>query len=163
MALSTANGYYTVQREPWFPLTRQRFKSSGQNATRQKYACNVRASEYTAVANNSIKRNTRSADVQEEEHRGQLPLDLDCVSRHVMAASFVPGAEDRAGVFSCVIGALPDETVANLDRAFQEHTQVRLRFSDRSLLLEFVKLERKGPQSVRIVGQLVAATARNSA
>ena len=101
--------------------------------------------------------------MQEEEHRGQLPLDLDCAHRHVMAASFVPGPEDRAGVFSCVIGALPDETVAHLDRASQEHTRVRLMFSDRSLLLEFVTLERKGPQSVRIIGQMVAATANGPA
>jgi hypothetical protein len=101
--------------------------------------------------------------VQEEEYRGQLPLDLDCAHRQVMAASFVPGPEDRAGVFSCVIGALPDETVAHLDRASQEHTRVRLMFSDRSLLLEFVTLERRGPQSVRIIGHLVAATANGSA
>lgn len=101
--------------------------------------------------------------MREEEHRGQLPLDLDCADRHVMAASFVPGPEDRAGVFSCVIGALPDETVASLDRASHEHSQVRLLFRDRALLLEFVTLERKGPQSVRIIGQLVAATAAGSA
>lgn len=98
--------------------------------------------------------------MQEQEHRGQLPLDLDCANRRVMAASFVPGPEDRAGVFSCVIGPLPDETVEHLNRASQEHTRVRLMFSDRSLLLEFVTLERKGPQSVRIVGQLVAAAAK---
>lgn len=101
--------------------------------------------------------------MQNDKHRGQLPLDLDCANRHVMAASFAPGPEDRAGVFSCVIGALPDEAVANLDRASQEHTRVRLVFSDRSLLLELVTFERKGPQSVRIVGQLVAATANSSA
>jgi hypothetical protein len=121
-------------------------------------------SEYTAVSNYFQNwKASGSADVREEQRRGQMPLDLDCANRHVMAASFVPGPDEQAGVFSCVIGALSDETVAVLDRALQEHARVRLLFSDRALLLEFVKLERKGPQSVRIVGQLVAAAPTVSA
>ena len=109
------------------------------------------------------KWNYNVADRRDDLVRGQLPLDLDCANRHVMAASFVPGTDEQAGVFSCVIGAIPDETVTVLDRALQEHARVRLLFSDRALVLEFVTLERKGPQSVRIVGQLVAAAAKSSA
>jgi hypothetical protein len=121
-------------------------------------------SEYTSLWNYFHNWNSSGpADVREEERRGQLPLDLDCANRHVMAASFVPGPDEQAGVFSCVIGALSDETVAVLDRALREHARVRLLFSDRALLLEFVTLERKGPHSVRIVGQLVAAAAKSSA
>jgi hypothetical protein len=124
----------------------------------------ARITEYTSGSNYFQNWNSSGpADVREEERRGQLPLDLDCANRHVMAASFVPGPDEQAGVFSCVIGALSDETVAGLDRALQEHSRVRLLFSDRALLLEFVTLERKGPQSVRIVGQLVAAAAKGSA
>lgn len=121
-------------------------------------------SAYTAGSNYSQNWNSGgSADVRQEERRGQLPLDLDCANRHVMAASFVPGPDEQPGVFSCVIDALSEETVAVLDRALQEHARVRLLFSDRALLLEYVKLERKDPQSVRIVGQLVAAAAKESA
>jgi hypothetical protein len=124
----------------------------------------TRQSEYTSAADYFHNWNSNgSADVREEERRGQLPLDLDCANRHVMAASFVPGPDEQAGVFSCVIGALSDETVAVLDRALQEHARVRLLFSDRALLLEFVTLERRGPQAVRIVGQLVAAAAKGAA
>jgi hypothetical protein len=131
---------------------------------REKFSTMRSGSEYTAGSNYFHNWNAGGApDVRDEERRGQLPLDLDCAHRHVMAASFVPGSDEQAGVFSCVIGALSDETVAVLDRALQEHARVRLLFSDRSLLLEFVKLERKGPQSVRIVGQLVAAAAKSSA
>jgi hypothetical protein len=121
-------------------------------------------SEYTSGADYFHNWNSNGPpDVREEQRRGQLPLDLDCANRHVMAASFVPGLDEQAGVFSCIIGALSDETVAVLDRALQEHARVRLLFSDRALLLEFVTLERRGPQSVRIIGQLVTTAAKASA
>jgi hypothetical protein len=123
----------------------------------------TQTSEYTSPAVYFHNWNTSGSNVREQEQRGQLPLDLDCANRHVLAASFVPGADEQAGVFSCVIGALSDETVAVLDRELKEHTRVRLVFSDRALLLEFVTLERRGPQSVRIVGQLVAAVAKGAA
>jgi hypothetical protein len=138
--------------------------SSKRHEAGEKFSTMRHGSEYTASSDYFHNwKPSGLADVREEQRRGQLPLDLDCANRHVMAASFVPGSDEQAGVFSCVIGALSDETVAVLDRALQEHARVRLLFSDRSLLLEFVKLERKGPQSVRIVGQLVAAAPTISA
>ena len=57
------------------------------------------------------------------------------------------------------VATLAEETVAALDRASREHIPVRLLFDDHSLLLDLVTLERKQPQSVRIIGQLIVAAA----
>jgi hypothetical protein len=99
-------------------------------------------------------------DVPEmEKQPGQLAFDLDCSSRKITAASFAPGPEGQGGVFSCAVATLAEETVAALDRASREHIPVRLLFDDHSLLLDLVTLERKQPQSVRIIGQLIVAAA----
>lgn len=95
-----------------------------------------------------------------EKQPSQLAFDLDCSARKVTAASFAPGPEGQGGVFSCAIATLAEETVAALDRASREHTPVRLLFDEHSLLLDLVTLERKQAQSVRIIGQVVAAAAK---
>jgi hypothetical protein len=92
------------------------------------------------------------------EPRGQLPFELDCSDREVTAASFAPGPEDFSGVFACSVAPVAEEAVAALERASQEHVPVRLLFRDYSLLLGLATVERKNPQSVRIIGQLLATT-----
>lgn len=100
---------------------------------------------------------------EERERRGQLALELNCVGLNVKSASFSPGPDGRGGLFSCSLGPVTDETVEALDRAAQTHTLVDLVFSDHPLLLDLVTLERKAPQVVRIVGHIVARTAKGAA
>src|SRR5262245_8808401 len=88
----------------------------------------------------------------------QLPFELDCSDREVTAASFAPGPEDFGGVFACSVASVAEEAVAALERASLEHVPVRLKFRDYSLLLGLAAVERKEPQSVRIIGQLLATT-----
>ena len=92
------------------------------------------------------------------ELRGELPFELDCSDRQVTAASFAPGPENFSGVFACSVAPVADEAVAALEQASQEQVPVRLLFRDYSLLLGLAAVERKDPQSVRIIGQLLATT-----
>ena len=92
------------------------------------------------------------------EPHGQEPFELDCSDREVTAASFAPGPEDFSGVFACSVAPVAEEAVAALERASHEHVPVRLLFRDYSLLLGLAAVERKEPQSVRIIGQLLATT-----
>jgi hypothetical protein len=93
--------------------------------------------------------------VSEEKHRGQLPLDLCFPEEQLAAASYAPVPGGEGGLFSCSIGSLTEDIVAALERAARVDTPVRLQFSERPLLLDHVTVERKGPHSVRIVGQVV--------
>lgn len=87
---------------------------------------------------------------------GQLTLDLDCSAYHVKGPAFAPAcAGEQAGLFSCSVGPLPDDTLVALDRAASAHNPVRLLFNGNPLLLELVALERKDPQSVKIVGHVL--------
>jgi hypothetical protein len=56
-----------------------------------------------------------------------------------------------------------EETVVELERAARAHTPIRLRFSERPLLLDHVTVERRGPHSVRIVGHVVKGGTRETA
>jgi hypothetical protein len=92
---------------------------------------------------------------KERERRGETSsLELNFgAGCEVSAASFVPQGD--GGTFACSVGPLSDETVAALDRAAHSHTPVRLLFpGDQSVALELVKLERKGPQLIRISGRV---------
>ena len=91
----------------------------------------------------------------EEKRRGQLPLELCFREDDLRAASFAPIPGSEGGLFSCSIGSLAEEVVAELERAARVDTPIRLRFSEQPLLLDHVIVERKGPHSVRIVGRVV--------
>ena len=56
--------------------------------------------------------------------------------------------------FACTIGPLPDETVAALFRAAENHGRICLLLPE-PLLLDVVATERKEPQCVRIVGRVI--------
>ena len=98
-----------------------------------------------------------------QERRGQLPLELQFTDDHLGAASFAPSPGSDGGLFSCSIAPVTEETVVELERAARAHTPVRLRFSERPLLLDQVTVERKGPHSVRIVGQVVKGGTKETA
>jgi hypothetical protein len=86
--------------------------------------------------------------------RGQLPFDFHFGDSRVRSASFAPTMGSDTGIFACSVGPLTNELLAALERAAREHTRIRLMF-EHPVLLDFVKLERKGPQSVRIVGEVI--------
>jgi len=98
-----------------------------------------------------------------QERRGQLPLELQFTDDHLGAASFAPSPGSDGGLFSCSITPVTEETVVELERAARAHTPIRLRFSERPLLLDHVTVERKGPHSVRIVGHVVKGGTRETA
>jgi hypothetical protein len=98
-----------------------------------------------------------------QERRGQLPLELHFTDDHLGAASFAPSPGSDGGLFSCSIEPVTEETVAELERAARARTPIRLRFSERPLLLEHVTVERKGPHSVHIVGHVVRGGTRELA
>ena len=98
-----------------------------------------------------------------KERDGQLPLELTFTDDHLGAASFAPSPGSDGGLFSCSIGPLTEETVGDLLRAARTQTPIRLRFSERPLLLSHVTVERKGPHSVRIVGHVVKGGTRETA
>ena len=98
-----------------------------------------------------------------QERRGQLPLELHFTDDHLGAASFAPSPGSDGGLFSCSISPVTEETVVELERAARAHTPIRLRFSERPLLLDHVTVERKGPHSVRIVGHVVKGGSRDTA
>jgi hypothetical protein len=98
-----------------------------------------------------------------KERDGQLPLELSFTDDHLGAASFAPSPGSDGGMFSCSLGPLTEETVGELVRAARAHKPIRLKFSERPLLLEQITVERKGPHSVRIVGQVVKGGTRETA
>ena len=98
-----------------------------------------------------------------KERDGQLPLELHFTDDHLAAATFAPSPGSDGGLFSCSIGPLTEETVSALMRAARTQTPVRLRFSERPLLLDHVTVERKGPHSVRIAGHVVKGGTREMA
>ena len=98
-----------------------------------------------------------------KERDGQLPLELHFTDDHLGAASFAPAPGSEGGLFSCSIGPLTEETVGALVRAARTKTPLRLRFSERPLLLDHITVERKGPHSVRIVGHVVKGGTRETA
>jgi hypothetical protein len=100
---------------------------------------------------------------EEQERARQFTLDLNCDEYEVRAASFSPGREGEGGLFSCSIAPVTDETAAALAQAVQSHTLIRLSFSEHPLLLDLVTLERKAPQSVRIVGHIVRPATKGTA
>src|SRR5687767_15647287 len=90
-----------------------------------------------------------------QERLGQLPLDLHFSDDRLGSASFAPSPGSDSGLFSCSIGPLSEEAVAELERAARAETPICLRFSEHPLLLDHVTVERKGPQTVRIIGLVV--------
>ena len=98
-----------------------------------------------------------------QERRGQLPLELHFTDDHLGAASFAPSPGSDGGLFSCSITPVTEEMLVELERAARAHTPIRLRFSERPLLLDHVTVERKGPHSVRIVGHVVKGGTRETA
>ena len=98
-----------------------------------------------------------------QERRGQLPLELHFTDDHLGAASFAPSPGSDGGLFSCSITPVTEETVVELERAARAHTPIRLKFSERPLLLDHVTVERKGPHSIRIVGHVVKGGTRETA
>src|SRR5262245_45685169 len=98
-----------------------------------------------------------------QERRGQLPLELRFSDDHLSSASFAPSPGSDGGLFSCSIGPLSEEAVGELERAARAQTPIRLRFSERPLLLDHVTVERKGPQTVRIVGHVVKGATKDIA
>jgi hypothetical protein len=98
-----------------------------------------------------------------QERRGQLPLELHFTDDHLGAASFAPSPGSDGGLFSCSITPVTEETVVELERAARTHTPIRLKFSERPLLLDHVTVERKGPHSIRIVGHVVKGGTRETA
>ena len=98
-----------------------------------------------------------------QERRGQLPLELQFSDDRLSSASFAPSPGSDGGLFSCSIAPVTEETVVELERAARAHTPIRLKFSERPLLLDHVTVERKGPHSVRIVGHVVKGGTRETA
>ena len=88
--------------------------------------------------------------VQEADVRSQLKLSLGDYS--VNGASIGHGPDGTQ--FACTIGPLPDETVAALFRAAENHGRICLLLPE-PLLLDVVATERKEPRSVRIVGRVI--------
>ena len=98
---------------------------------------------------------------QKQERPGQLALELHCEKYQVESASFTSRSGGEGGLFSCSIAPVTDETFAALDRAARAQTPVSLWFSDCPVLLDLVTLERKAPQSVRIVGYVLRPHAKS--
>ena len=98
-----------------------------------------------------------------QERRGQLPLELKFSDDRLSSASFAPSPGSDGGLSSCSIGPLSEEVVGELERAARAQTPIRLRFSERPLLLDHVTVERKGPHTVRIVGHVVKGATKEIA
>jgi hypothetical protein len=95
------------------------------------------------------------AMAEEQERRGQLPLDLDCRVYEVRGQTFAPAPNGgEGGLFSCSVGPLSEETIAALNEAARTEGPVCLLFNEVSILLRLVTLERKAAQRVRIVGSV---------
>jgi hypothetical protein len=97
----------------------------------------------------------KAVGMTKQERHGQLPLELHFSDDRLGSASFAPSPGHDGGLFSCSIGPLSEEAVGELERAARAELPIRLRFSERPLLLDHVTVERKGPQMVRIVGHVV--------
>ena len=105
----------------------------------------------------------KAVGMTKQERRGQLPLELHFSDDRLSSASFAPLPGSDGGLFSCSIGPLSEEAVGELERAARAQTPIRLRFSERPLLLDQVTVERKGPHTVRIVGHVVKGATRDIA
>ena len=87
---------------------------------------------------------------REPDVRSQLNLSLGDYSINGASIGHGPGGTQ----FACTIGPLPDETVAALFRAAENHERLCLLLPE-PLLLDVVATERKEPRSVRIVGRVI--------
>lgn len=101
--------------------------------------------------------------MSKQERRGQLPLEFHFPDDRLGSASFAPSPGTDSGLFSCSIGPLSEEAVGEIERAARAELPIRLRFSERPLLLDNVTVERKGPHTVRIVGHVVKSGAKDIA
>jgi hypothetical protein len=90
----------------------------------------------------------------------QIAFELHLRGCEVKAAAFAPTPGTDRGVFSCSVSPVADGTVEELERAAHRHTPVCLRFDQSSLFLELARLERKDPQSIRIVGRVIRSNTR---
>lgn len=100
---------------------------------------------------------------KEHERHDQLAFDLNCADYEVRDAVFTPGSAGGGGLFSCAIGPVADETMVALHRAARTQRPISLWFSDCPVVLDLVTLQRKSPQSVRIVGHVLRPTAKKNA
>jgi len=91
-----------------------------------------------------------SMPLQDEDVGSQLKLSLGDYS--INGASIGHGPDGTQ--FSCTIGPLPDETVAALFSAAENHGRICLLLPE-PLVLDVVATERKEPRRVRIVGRIV--------
>ena len=98
-----------------------------------------------------------------QARHGQLAFDLNCADYEVKDASFAPGLGGEGALFSCAIARVSNETMLALDRAARARTPISLWFSDCPVVLDLVTLQRKSPQSVRIVGHVLKPTAKKTA
>jgi hypothetical protein len=80
------------------------------------------------------------------------PLELNLGDYNVNGASIGCGRDGTK--FAFTIRAVSDATVTALERAAETRGSIRL-LLPRPLLLDLVALERKGPDTVRIVGRIV--------
>ena len=80
----------------------------------------------------------RALGMPKKERDGQLPLELTFTDDHLGAASFAPSPGSDGGLFTCSIGPITEEAVGELLRAARNQTPIRLRFSERPLLLDHV-------------------------
>jgi hypothetical protein len=88
--------------------------------------------------------------VQEAPVRSELKLRLVDYSVNGASIGHGPGGTQ----FACTIGPLPDETVAALFRAAENHGRICLLLPE-PLLLDVVATERKEARRVRIVGRVI--------
>jgi hypothetical protein len=95
---------------------------------------------------------------KKQERQRQLGLDLDCTAYEITGRSYSPTSNGDGGLFSCLIGPLPNDTIATLAKAAGEHAPIRLFFGgDLPVLLELATLERKAAQRVRLFGFVAQA------
>ena len=98
----------------------------------------IRATTFHCMVANLTTPSVASMPVQEAPGRSQLKLSLGDYS--VNGASIGHGPNGTQ--FACTIGPLPDETVAALFRAAENHERVCLLLPE-PLLLDVVTLEHK--------------------
>jgi hypothetical protein len=99
----------------------------------------------------------------QQERHGQLAFDLNCADYEVKDASFAPALGGEGAMFSCAIARVSNETMVALDRAARARTPISLWFSDCPVVLDLVTLQRKSPQSVRIIGHVLRPAAKKNA
>jgi len=102
------------------------------------------------MAANIITPSVTPTPVREPDARSQLKLRLGDYS--IKGASIGHGPDGTQ--FACTIGPLPDETVAALFRAAENHGRICLLLPE-PLLLDVVATECKEPRRVRIVGRVI--------